>query len=126
VDRDPAFHSRMSEDGRFEIRHSGSATIIEVTGDLDIGNAGRFEAALELALASNHQTVVVSLAQASYFDSIGLHSLLRFAERLATTRRRFLVVASRNSTPRRVLEIAGVASSYLLFDSVDDALQSLA
>jgi len=26
----------------------------------------------------------------------------------------------------RVLEIAGVASSYLLFDSVDDALQSLA
>jgi anti-anti-sigma factor len=126
VDRDPAFHSRRSEDGRFEIRHSGSATIIEVTGDLDIGNAGRFEAALELALASNHQTVVVSLAQASYFDSIGLHSLLRFAERLATTRRRFLVVASRNSTPRRVLEIAGVASSYLLFDSVDDALQSLA
>jgi anti-anti-sigma factor len=116
----------MSETGRFEILHRGSATIIEVAGDLDISNAGRFEAALEMALGSNHQTVVVSLAQASYFDSIGLHSLLRFAERLATTRRRFVVVAPRRSTPRRVLEIAGVASSYLLFDSVDDALQSLA
>ncbi len=116
----------MSETGRFDIVHRGSATIIEVAGDLDISNAGRFEAALELALGSNHQTVVVSLAQASYFDSIGLHSLLRFAERLATTRRRFVVVAPPRSTPRRVLEIAGVASSYLLFDSVDDALQSLA
>lgn len=116
----------MSETGRFDIQHRGRATIIEVAGDLDISNAGRFEAALELALGSNHQTVVVSLAQASYFDSIGLHSLLRFAERLATTRRRFVVVAARGSTPRRVLEIAGVATSYLLFDSVDDALQSLA
>jgi anti-sigma B factor antagonist len=123
---DPAMQAKMSETGRFEIRHCGNATIIEVTGDLDIGSAGRFEAALELALASNHQTVVVSLLQASYFDSIGLHSLLRFAERLTTTRRRFLVVASRNSTPRRVLEIVGVASSYVLFDSIDDALQSLA
>jgi len=116
----------MSETGRFDIRNHESATIIEVTGDLDISNAGRFETALELALASNHQTVMVSLAQASYFDSIGLHSLLRFAERLTTTRRRFVVVAPRHSTPRRVLEIAGVASSYLLFDSVDDAARSLA
>src|ERR1700732_711946 len=116
----------MNETGRFEIRHRGGATIIEVAGDLDIGNVGKFEAALELALTSDHQTVVVSLAQASYFDSIGLHSLLRFAERLATTRRRFLVVAPRHSTPHRVLEIAGVASSYSFYDSIEEALQSLA
>jgi anti-sigma B factor antagonist len=114
----------MSGIGRFEIRQPGTAAVIDVTGDLDISNAAQFEAALERALASNQQTIIVSLAQASYFDSIGIHSLLRFAERLQTTRRRLLMVAPRGSTPRRVLEIAGVATSHLLFESVDDALES--
>jgi anti-anti-sigma factor len=116
----------MNETGRFEISHRGTATVIDVAGDLDISNVGQFEAALEHAVESNHQTIVVSLARAAYFDSIGIHSLLRFAERLGTTRRRFLVVAPRHTAPRRVLEIAGVASSYAVFDSVDDALQTLA
>lgn len=116
----------MNEAGRFQISQRGEAAVIDVTGDLDISNVGQFEAALEHAVESRHQTIVVSLARAAYFDSIGIHSLLRFAERLGTTRRRFVVVAPRNSAPRRVLEITGVASSYAIFDSVDDALQTLA
>lgn len=116
----------MSEPGRFEISRHGGATVIEVTGDLCISNVGQFEAALELALTSEQHTVVVSLASTAYFDSIGIHALLRFAERLATTRRRFSVVAPRHSTPRRVLEIAGVAANYAIFDSIDAALKTLA
>jgi len=114
-----------NEAGRFEISHQGNATLIAVTGDLDISNVGQFETALEHALSSHQQTVIASLAQASYFDSIGIHSLLRFAERLATTRRRFVIVSPHGSTSRRVLEISGMAASYPVFESIDDALTSL-
>jgi len=116
----------MNDPVRFEIRRRGHAAVIEIIWDLDIDNVSQFEGALERALTSNLQAVVVSLIQTSYFDSIGVHSLLRFAERLMTTRRRLLIVAPHGTTPRRVLEIAGAASNYPVFDSISSAVESLA
>ena len=110
----------------FPIARRKNAAVIEVAGDLDIASAGQFEAAFERALAGDPQRVVISLTRATYFDSIGVHSLLRFAERLKTTRRQLVIVAPAGTTSRRVLEIAGVAAAYPVFDSVDLALASVA
>jgi anti-anti-sigma factor len=115
----------MLGDPLFPTMQQGNAAVIEVTGDLDIANAGQFEAAFERALTGDPEHVVISLLRATYFDSIGVHSLLRFAERLKTTRRRLMIVAPAGTTSRRVLEIAGVAAACPLFDSVDLAIASL-
>jgi len=115
----------MGGESVFPIAQRKNAAVIEVAGDLDISNAGQFEAAFEHALVADPQHVVISLVRATYFDSIGVHSLLRFAERLKTTRRRLVIVAPAGTTSRRVLEIAGVAATYPLFDSVERAIESL-
>jgi anti-anti-sigma factor len=115
----------MVGESAFPIVQRDNAAVIEVTGDLDITNAGQLEAALERALVTDPQQIVVSLARATYFNSIGVHSLLRLAERLKTTRRRLVIVAPAGTTSRRVLEIAGMAAAYPLFDSVEDAIASL-
>jgi anti-sigma B factor antagonist len=116
----------MTWESVFPIARRKNAALIEVTGDLDIANAGQFEAAFERALTGDPQHVVISLVGATYFDSIGVHSLLRFAERLKTTRRRLSIVAPAGTTSRRVLEIAGVATAYPMFESIELAIASLA
>src|SRR5262249_32858089 len=115
----------MLGEPQFPIVQRKNAAVIEVTGDLDIANAGQFEAAFERALTGDPEHVVISLMRATYFDSIGVHSLFRFAERLKTTRRRLMIVAPAGTTSRRVLEIAGVAAVYPMFESVDLAIASL-
>ena len=116
----------MAWESGFHIARHNHAAVIEVTGDLDLANAGQFEAALEHALSGDPQHIVISLVGATYFDSIGVHSLLRFAERLKTTRRRLMIVAPAGTTSRRVLEIAGVTAAYPVFDSIELAIASLA
>jgi anti-anti-sigma factor len=112
----------MSDGGRFDVMAQGGAVVIEVIGDFDINNVGQFNVALESALAFGRQTIIVSLARAAYFDSIAIRSLLRSEERLAITRRRLCIVASKNTLPRRILEIAGVPHRGGIFDHVEDAL----
>lgn len=118
--------SGMKWESAFPIARRKNAAVIEVTGDLDLANAGQFEAAFDHALTGDPQHVVISLVGATYFDSIGVHSLLRFAERLKTTRRRLIIVAPAGTTARRVLEIAGVTAAYPVFDSIELAIASLA
>lgn len=114
--------NEMSDGGRFNVVAQGGAVVIEVIGDFDINNVGQFNVALENALSLGHQTIIVSLVRAAYFDSMAIRSLLRSEERLAITRRRLCIVASKNTLPRRILEIAGVPHHGGIFDHVDDAI----
>jgi len=112
----------MPDEGRFDVMAHEGAVVIEVIGDFDINNLGQFNVALESALALGRQTIIVSLAQAAYFDSMAIRALLRSEERLAITRRRLCIVASKNTLPRRILEIAGVPHQSAIFDRVEDAI----
>jgi anti-anti-sigma factor len=112
----------MTESGRFDILYAKDHPIVEVTGDLDLNNVEEFEATLELAAGADRGSVVVSLARATYFDSQAIHVLLRFAEHLAVTRQRLLIVVPRGALPRRILEIAGLAQAFPMFETVEEAL----
>lgn len=99
--------------------------LVEVRGDLDLTNVRELERVLERAARTDRHGVIVSLAGTAYFDSKGVHALLRFAERLATTRQRLMVVAPRGESARRILEIAGVVELMPVYESVQEALGSV-
>jgi anti-anti-sigma factor len=108
------------------VRTHDAVPVVEVMGDLDIHDLCAFEAALEQALRADSQDIVVSLARATYFNSGGIRVLMRLAERLKQENRHLLLVAPRNHTPRRLLDIVYLTSDLLPFESVEDALTAIA
>ena len=116
----------MTEQASLEVRYAGGHPVVEVAGDVDLANAGEFEATLELAAGADRGCVVVSLTGATYFDSRGIHVLLRFGERLATARQKLLIVAPRGGVLRRILDISGIPQVFAVFDTVDEAIADCA
>jgi len=112
----------MAGQGPFALRYSGDIPVVDAAGDLDLTNVGEFEAVLALAAGADRGSVIVSLGRATYFDSQGIHVLLRFAEHLAITRQRLVMVAPHGTLPRRILEIAGLAQAFPVFETLDEAI----
>ena len=120
-----AITSSMVDERQFRLQQRMGVPLVEVNGDLDISNADRFEAVLERVVPGAPGGVVVSLTQATYFDSRGIHALLRFADRLSRNDAQLLVVAPAGTSPRRILDIAKVQQLIPMFDSVEAAIASL-
>lgn len=77
--------SRLSRSSRFSVHteedHS-SATVVAVTGDIDLGTAPDFEDELARAVERHLGSgLVVDLTGVSFIDSTGLNSLVRAFER---------------------------------------------
>jgi anti-anti-sigma factor len=106
-------------------RH-GAVPVVEVVGDLDLGDLRAFESTLQQAFRAPSQDVIVSLAETSYFNSGGVRVVMRLADHLAQDNRRLLLVAPQDRTPRRVLDIIYMTSDLLPFESVEEALGALA
>jgi anti-anti-sigma factor len=106
-------------------RH-GTVPVVEVVGDLDLGELVAFEATLQQAVRARSQDVIVSLAETSYFNSGGVRVVMRLADHLEQENRRLLLVAPRDRMPRRVLDIIYMTSDLLPFESVEEALGALA
>ena len=94
---------------------------MEVSGEIDLTNVDQLETTLETAAQSDRGAVIVSLQNASYFDSRTIHALLRFADRLSTNRQRLLLVAPRAGSPGKILRIAGLNEALSMYETVDQA-----
>ena len=88
----------------FEIIDHGTYRVVNVRGDVDLGNAK--ELAETLDVASIGSPVVVDLSACSYLDSTGLSVFVRH-ERLR--RRRTAIVAPPGNRTLHLLEITGLA-----------------
>ena len=80
---------------------------VVVGGEVDLSNAGEFEAQLERLWAAGWTTVDVDLRQVSFMDSSGLHALsraVRAASALGTT----LTIVDVSEPVRRLLGLTGM------------------
>ena len=88
----------------FEIIDHGPYRVVNVRGDVDLGNAKELAEVLETA--SIGAPIVVNLSACSYLDSTGLSIFVRH-ERMR--RRRTAIVAPPGNRPLHLLEITGLA-----------------
>jgi anti-anti-sigma factor len=112
--------------GPVQVRLDDAVPIVEVTGDLDLGEVRAFDDALQRASRSSAKDVIVSLEKTDYFNSGAVRLIMRLANRLSDENRHLLLVAPRNRTPRRVLDIVYMTSDLLPFESVEEALAAVA
>jgi anti-anti-sigma factor len=89
---------------------------------VDLNNAWVLAEQLEAAARLDKRAVVVSLTDATFFDSTAIHVLLRFERRLATNRQRLLLAVGRDRPARRIIDLTGLSHTIQVFDSTADAV----
>ena len=100
-------------------------TLIKVEGVIKLGqSAGFFVDALKKTLAEDRGDVLVELSRINYIDSTGIGELVGHLVKLQENRRK-LVLIGPNERIRRLLKTAHVDSLFVIFDTLDEALDGL-
>jgi anti-sigma B factor antagonist len=81
------------------------ATVVTVSGELDILTAPKFSASIDEVVRGRTRDVVVDLSETRFVDSAGLQVLLS-AQRRVTRRARWLALICPAGPVRRVIELA--------------------
>jgi anti-anti-sigma factor len=97
------------------------ATLVRVSGELDLATSGELEAVLEGTDPSGR--TVIDLSECEFLDSSGLRVLLGGATRSESEGGRVVLVAP-DPRIRRVLELTGVESKLSVHETREAALAS--
>jgi anti-anti-sigma factor len=112
-DTAPRAHPVLAVDPR------GSATVVELTGELDLYNADEIRTALAAAIAAGPERLVIDLSQVDFIDSTALGVLIEARSKLS---RGGLRLARPQLETRRALAVSGLDRHLPVHDTVDEAL----
>jgi anti-sigma B factor antagonist len=104
------------EVGRYE---RPEATVVTVSGELDILTAPKFSASIDAVVRRRARDVVVDLSEARFVDSAGLQVLLS-AQRRVTRRTRWLALICPAGPVRRVIELARLTETLGVVSSLSE------
>src|SRR5215211_6694237 len=102
----------------------GGASAIAVDGELDLETAPEFTEEIELAVWDTAGAFVLDLTGVTFLDSSGLHALLRARAYLAREDRPLVLVCPAGAA-RRVLDLAGVLDTFVVYSSPETAAAAL-
>jgi anti-sigma B factor antagonist len=102
----------------------GGANAIALTGELDIETAPQLGEEVELAVWSTVGAFVLDLTGVGFLDSSGLHALLRARAFLAREDRPLVLVCPAGPA-RRVLDLASVLDTFVVYPSAEAAADAL-
>jgi anti-sigma B factor antagonist len=97
----------------------GEATVVSLSGDLDLSTAKRAEQAIEDAEKAGPSTLVVDLRGLSFMDSTGLRVVVSADKRAVRADRR-LVIVQGPAAVRRVFEITKLDERLDIVDTPDE------
>jgi anti-sigma B factor antagonist len=94
---------------------------VSAYGEVDLVTAPELETELTQVIHRGARRVVVDLTEATFFDSSGVHALVRAGGWLQSSGLQFGVVCA-NPRITRVLEITGVDQAFGIHATVEDAV----
>jgi anti-anti-sigma factor len=98
----------VTERARFSISSDRDIPVLDVIGEVDIGNIEDFDAALRDVAACDAGAIVISLERARYIDSRTVHSLALFINRMTVNRQALFFALPPASALNRLLEFTGL------------------
>jgi anti-sigma B factor antagonist len=105
-------------------RHSGNATILEVSGDIDLANSPAMRKALLQELRENRTPrVVMNMKAVRYIDSSGIASLVEGLKASRDMGSR-LILFGLSTSAREVLQLSRLVKIFEIYDSEEQALTS--
>lgn len=115
----------MTDQASFRLETADGLPLVLVSGEIDLANVAQFKSFVRDAAGNSTGPLLVSLSAISYLDSHMLEALVDLAKRLRTNRRRLLVTAPRDSAAGHILRLTGIELAIEVFESDEEALQSL-
>ena len=104
---------------RVEVRNDDQATVISISGELDLASSPALEEELERVAQSDAQLVVIDLRELEFMDSTGLSVLVRAHQRAEENGRR-LGLVNGSQQVQRLLTLTGVAERLALADAPEE------
>jgi anti-anti-sigma factor len=106
---------------RVHVGTEAGATVVTVSGELDLTTGGTLEEQLQQLRNAEAQLVIVDLRGVEFMDSTGLSVLVRAHQRAAEAGHRFALVNG-GSQVRRLLDITGITERLTVVDSPEQLL----
>jgi anti-sigma B factor antagonist len=100
---------------RLEVRNQGRATVIAVSGELDLASSPALQEELDRVAGSDSQLLIIDLRELDFMDSTGLSILIR-AHQAAEEAGHRLAIVNGSRQVRRLLSLTGVADRLTIVD----------
>ena len=102
------------------VEHSGTCAVVAVTGELDIATAPALVTALDQALDSDRNSIVVNMLHTTFVDSTGLTTLFRAHKRVESTGSGSfsIVCGADNLEVRRVVDLMGFDEVFTIHETL--------
>ncbi|MDQ6776068.1 MAG: STAS domain-containing protein [Actinomycetota bacterium] len=97
----------MENEFRIDVRRTDDATVVSVSGELDLVSSTGLEEALEQLDGSEPPFVILDLSDVEFMDSAGLAVVVRAHQRADSAGTRFAVVSAVPQV-RRLLSLTGM------------------
>ena len=111
----------MQSQFRLEVRSQGEATIIAVSGELDLASSPALQEELDRVSASGTEMLIIDLRELDFMDSTGLSVLVRAHQRAEEQGRRLAMVKGPQQV-QRLLSLTGVADRMTVVDRPEELL----
>jgi anti-anti-sigma factor len=108
-------------DFSIEEHKQGSASVLTVTGELDLRTSPQLEERLAGAFDAGAELVILDLRQIEFMDSTGLRALLGAEQRAQASGGRFALVRGADQV-ERVLTLTGVRDLLTVVDAPEELL----
>ena len=113
----------MQNQFRVEVKDEGRASVISLTGELDLASSGSLDEQLVRVIGSGTEQVIVDLRELEFMDSTGLGTLVRAHQRAEEAGQRFALIRGPQQV-QRLLSLTGVAERVELADAPEELLSA--
>ncbi len=111
----------MQSQFRVDVRSERGATVIAVSGELDLASSPMLEERLEEVFGSDASLVILDLRKLDFMDSTGLSVLIK-AHQTAEQAERQLYLVKGPPQVQRLLSLTGVGERLSVVETTEDAL----
>lgn len=101
------------------------ATVVSVTGEVDMDTAPSFQRGLLKALGAGRDGLIVDLSPASFLDSTALTELVRAFDQLRKQGGGKLAIVASDARMRSLFEVARLDRDFAIYESRDAALAAV-
>jgi anti-sigma B factor antagonist len=105
------------------VEHRQGVVVLAVGGEIDTNTAPILHTAISEALADKPSALVIDLSGVQIIASAGLRVLLQTKDKVGGSAD--LAVVSSGGAISKVIRLAGLDATFLLYKTVDDALASV-
>src|SRR3954471_320627 len=110
----------------FDVAGDNDATVVNVTGEIDMETGPAFQRGLLRAIGAGRGGLIVDLSRATFMDSSALTSLVNAFDNLRKHGGGRLAIVANDARMRALFDVARLDRDFQIYESREDAIAAVA